>query len=232
MQCFGLTIRQNKLHSRESNAEAKILPRHFIFIRLYMLKIVVMSCAQVLTRVVRRYNIAVAEGDKSMRSELVPGVSAVAEFMPPRKNGIFEKSMEVARLLLEHEPISIIAHTVDGAIQTYGMMKETKYRTKAVKYVAHLDEVRINAQVEMARIQNSNMAVMMYIDRNFQQSLDRMQDSYLSQTYMIEQSSRRMIQEVNSQVESHLANIDKRYKETVRENELNVGLSNMLDSEL
>ena len=71
-----------------------------------------------------------------------------------------------------------------------------------------------------------------YIDRNFQQSLDRMQDSYLSQTYMIEQSSRRMIQEVNSQVESHLANIDKRYKETVRENELNVGLSNMLDSEL
>ena len=155
-----------------------------------------------------------------MRSELVPGVSAVAEFMPPRKNGIFEKSMEVARLLLEHEPISIIAHTVDGAIQTYGMMKETKYRTKAVKYVAHLDEVRINAQVEMARIQNSNMAVMMYIDRNFQQSLDRMQDSYLSQTYMIEQSSRRMIQEVNSQVESHLANIDKRYKETVRENEL------------
>lgn len=55
MQCFGLTIRQNKLHSRESNAEAKILPRHFIFIRLYMLKIVVMSCAQVLTRVVRRY---------------------------------------------------------------------------------------------------------------------------------------------------------------------------------
>ena len=58
MQCFGLTIRQNKLHSRESNAEAKILPRHFIFIRLYMLKIVVMSCAQVLTRVVRRYRSA------------------------------------------------------------------------------------------------------------------------------------------------------------------------------
>lgn len=61
MQCFGLTIRQNKLHSRESNAEAKILPRHFIFIRLYMLKIVVMSCAQVLTRVVRRYKEHFAE---------------------------------------------------------------------------------------------------------------------------------------------------------------------------
>ena len=30
----------------------------------------------------------------------------------PKKNGIFEKSMEVARLLLEHEPVSIIAHTV------------------------------------------------------------------------------------------------------------------------
>lgn len=155
-----------------------------------------------------------------MRSELLPAVRAVAEFMPPQKNGIFEKSMEVARLLLEHEPVSIIAHTVDGAIQNYGMMKEMKYRAKALKYVTHLEEVRINAQVEMARIQNSNMAVMMYIDRSFQQSLDRMQDSYLSQTYMIEQSRQRMIQEVNNQVESHLANIDKRYRETVRENEL------------
>lgn len=62
MRCFGSTIRQNKLHSRESNAEAKILPRHFIFIRLYMLKIVVISCAQVLTRVVHRYTYRVKDG--------------------------------------------------------------------------------------------------------------------------------------------------------------------------
>lgn len=128
--------------------------------------------------------------------------------------------MEVAKLLLEHEPISILAHTVDGAIQNYGMMKEMKYRAKAIKYVAHLEEVRINAQVEISKIQNPNMAMMMYIDRSFQQALDRMQDSYLSQSYMIEQSRKRMIQEVNSQVESHLGNIDMRYKETVRENEL------------
>ncbi len=155
-----------------------------------------------------------------MKSELLPAVQAVAEFMPPKKNGIFEKSMEVARLLLQHEPISVIAHVVDGAIQNYGMMKEMKYRTKAIKYVTHLEEVRINAQMEMVKMQNPNIAMMMYIDRSFQQALDQMQDSYLSQSYMIEQSRRRMIQEVNNQVQSHFDNIDKRYIETVRENEL------------
>lgn len=155
-----------------------------------------------------------------MKSELLPAVQAVAEFMPPKKNGVFEKSLEVARLLLEHEPISIIAHTVDGAIQNYGMMKEMKYRAKAIKYVTHLEEVQINAQVEMAKMQNPNMAMMMYIDRSFQQALDCMENSYLSQSNMIEQSRRRMIQEVNNQVQSHLGNIDKRYIDTVRENEL------------
>lgn len=114
-----------------------------------------------------------------MKSELLPSVQAVAEFMPPKKNGIFEKFMEVARLLLEHEPVSIIAHTVDGAIQNYGMIKEMKYRAKAIKYVAHLEEVRINAQVEMVRLQNQNMPMRLYIDRSFQQSLDYMEDAYL-----------------------------------------------------
>lgn len=155
-----------------------------------------------------------------MKSELLPAVQAVAEFMPPKKNGIFEKSMEVAGLLLEHEPISVIAHTVDGAIQNYGMMKEMKYRAKALKYVTHLEEVRINAQVEIAKMQNSNMAMTMYIDRGFQQTLDRMQDSYLSQSHMIEQSKKLMIQEINNQVQSHFSNIDRQYKETVLENEL------------
>lgn len=88
-----------------------------------------------------------------MKSELLPAVQAVAEFMPPKKNGAFEKAMQVAQLILEHEPISIVAHTVDGAIQNYGMMKEMKYRAKAIKYVTHLEEVRINAQVEIAKIQ-------------------------------------------------------------------------------
>ena len=115
-----------------------------------------------------------------MKSELLPAVQAVAELMPPKKNGIFEKSIEVARLLLEHEPVSIIAHTVDGAIQNYGMVQEMKYRVKAIKYVSHLEEVRINAQVEMARLQNQNMALSLYIDRSFQQSLDCMEGTVKS----------------------------------------------------
>ena len=95
-----------------------------------------------------------------------------------------------------------------------------KYRAKAIKYVTHLEEVRINAQVEMARLQNQNIAMRLYIDRSFQQSLDYMEDAYLSQSYRIDQTRRQMIQEVNNQVQRHFGNIDRRYIETVRENEL------------
>lgn len=42
------------------------------------------------------------------------------------------------------------------------MIKEMKYRAKAIKYVAHLEEVRINAQVEMVRLQNQNMPMRLY----------------------------------------------------------------------
>ncbi|MDD3362679.1 MAG: hypothetical protein PHW34_13505 [Hespellia sp.] len=155
-----------------------------------------------------------------MKSELLPTVQAITEFMPPKKNGIFEKSMEVARLLLEHEPVSIIAHTVDGAIQNYGMIKEMKYRAKALKYVTNLEEVRLNAQIEIARIQNSNMAVQMYIDKAFQQSVDCMEAAYLRNSYLIDHNTRRMIKEVNSAVTEHFNNIDRRYIDTVRENEM------------
>lgn len=155
-----------------------------------------------------------------MNNEIIPIVQTVAEFIPPRKNGFFEKSMEVAHLILDHEPLSAICNTVNNAIQTYGMISETKYRVKALKYTTHLEEVRINAAVEMARIQTASNAMNLYIDRSFQRSLDNMEASFMEQSYKIESSRRKMIQEVNKSVENHLINIDKRYIDTVRENEM------------
>ncbi len=155
-----------------------------------------------------------------MKNEIVPVVRAVAEFMPPKKNGFFEKSMEVARLLLEHEPISVIGHTVDSAIQTFGMIKETKYRAKALKYTTHLEEARLNAEVEIARIQTAGAAIQLYIDRSFQRSLDRVEQLYINQSYAIEQSRKNMIQELNNAVQTHFDGIDTRYINTIRENEM------------
>ena len=154
-----------------------------------------------------------------MKSELIPTVQAVAEYMPPRKNGFFEKSMEVAHLLLDHEPISIIAHTVDGAIQTFGMIRETKYRAEAFKYATHLEEVRINAAVEMARIQQ-NQAITLYIDRQFQKSLDYMEATYLEQSNILNNYGKRMIQEIDRRVENSHRGIDRLYINTVKENEM------------
>lgn len=155
-----------------------------------------------------------------MRNELCPTVQAVAEFIPPRKNGIFERSMEVARLLLENDPISKVTNTINNAIQNYGMMREIECRVKALEYVTHLEEVRINAQVEMARMQGSNAAITMYIDRQFQRHLDYVQDCYFNQANLLECTRREMIRDINSKVQTHFRNIDERYLETVRENEL------------
>lgn len=154
-----------------------------------------------------------------MKNELIPTVQAVAEYMPPRKNGFFEKSLEVAHLLLDHEPISIIAHTVDGAIQTFGMIRETKYRVEAFKYATHLEEVRINAAVEMARIQH-NQAINLYIDRQFQNSLDHIEATYLEQSKNLNNYGKLMIQEIDRRVESSHKGIDTLYINTIKENEM------------
>lgn len=154
-----------------------------------------------------------------MRSELIPTVQAVAEYMPPKKNGFFEKSMEVARLILEHEPLSIVAHTVDGAIQTLGMIRETKYRAEAFKYATHLEEVRINAAVEIARMQH-NQAINLYVDRQFQKSLDYMEAAYLEQSNNLNNYGKLMIGEIDKRVESCHKGIDRLYINTVKENEM------------
>lgn len=154
-----------------------------------------------------------------MKNEMIPVVQAVAEYMPPRKNGPFEKFMEVAHLILDHEPISIITHTVDGAIQTFGMIRETKYRAEAFKYATHLEEVRINAAVEIARIQQGK-AINLYIDRQFQNSLDYMEATYIAQANAMRDYGRKMICEIDRRVESGHKGLDRVYINTVKENEM------------
>lgn len=154
-----------------------------------------------------------------MKSEIVPTVRAVAEYMPPRKNGFFQKAMDVAHLILDHEPVSVIAHTVDGAIQTFGMIRETKYRVEALKYATHLEEVRINASVEMARIQQSR-AIDLYIDHSFQRAIDHMEAAYLEQSTALNNYGRKMIQEIDRRVEAGHQGINRLYVNTVKENEM------------
>lgn len=154
-----------------------------------------------------------------MKNEMIPVVQAVAEYMPPRKDGFFDKAMEVAHLLLDHEPISAITHTVECAIQTYGMIRETKFRAKAFQYATHLEEVRINAQLEMARIQRGQ-AINLYIDQQFQKSLDFMEASYLAQSNSMSNYGRKMIAEIDKRVEAGHRGIDRLYINTVKENEM------------
>lgn len=154
-----------------------------------------------------------------MEYGMIPAVQAVAEYMPPKKDGPFEKFMEVAHLILDHEPVNAITHTAECAIQTFGMIRETKYRTQAFQYAAHLEEVRIQAAVEMARLRRGE-AVRLYIDRQFQNALDEMERSYLEQSSALTNYGTRMMREIDRRVAAAHRGIDLRYVNTIRENEM------------
>lgn len=154
-----------------------------------------------------------------MKCEMIPTIQAVAEYMPPKKNGFFEKSMEVAKLLLEHEPVNAFCSVINQGIQTIGMIRETKYRADTFKYAAHLEEVRTQAMVEMAKIQNSQ-GINLYIDRAFQRSLDAMESEYLMQSRRLNDYGRRMIGEIDKRVDVAYKGIDLRYVNTIKENEM------------
>lgn len=154
-----------------------------------------------------------------MKCEMIPTIQAVAEYMPPKKNGFFEKSMEVAKLLLEHEPVNALCSVINQGIQTIGMIRETKYRADTFKYAAHLEEVRTQAMVEMAKIQYSQ-GINLYIDRAFQRSLDAMESEYLMQSRRLNDYGRRMIGEIDKRVDVAYKGIDLRYVNTIKENEM------------
>ncbi len=158
-----------------------------------------------------------------MKYELVPAVEAVAEIIPPKKDGAFEKAMEVAHLILDHEPISILSHTVDNAIQTIGMVRETKYRVEAFKYATHLEEVRINASVEMVRLQQ-NHAINLYIDQSFQKAIDRVENEYFEASTALNNYGKKIIQEIDHRVERTYKDIDKQYMYAIKENEMKCAL--------
>ncbi|MCD8326839.1 MAG: hypothetical protein LUC90_09245 [Lachnospiraceae bacterium] len=159
-----------------------------------------------------------------MDYELVPVVQTVAEYMPPKKIGHFENAMEVAHLLLDHEPVSIIAHTVDNAFQTFGMIRELKYRADVVKYCTHMEEVRMRTSVELARIQQQERIAQLYLEKHFQETLDNMERSYLDHSSRLDYYGQVMIREIDRRVNDGLRSMDRYYINAVRENEMKCGL--------
>ena len=60
----------------------------------------------------------------------------------------------------------------------------------------------------------------LYIDRQFQKSLDYMEDTYLEHSNILNNDGKRMIQEIDRRVENSHRGIDRLYINTVKENEM------------
>ena len=152
--------------------------------------------------------------------ELVPAVKTVLELSPTnRKRTFFDKTMDVAHLLLDG-PLAVTGGIVNSAIQTYALMKEHEQDIKAVKYLTHLEEVRLLADVETKRIQAQHDAMILYVDKRFQETIDWISQEYLQRSRAIEDDTRRMMLAIDEYTRAKVAGINAYYQAIIRENEL------------
>ncbi len=152
--------------------------------------------------------------------ELIPAVKTVLELSPAnRRMTFFDKAMDVAHLLLDG-PLAVGGGIVNSAIQTYALMKEHEQDIKAVKYLTHLEEMRLLADVETRRVQAQHDAMILYVDRRFQDTIDGISQEYLQHSRALEADIRKMMRDIDGYTQSKTAGINAYYQAVIRENEL------------
>lgn len=159
-----------------------------------------------------------------MENQLSKPVNAVIDLFPPKPNGFFEKCMEVGKLFLITTPIAIIGQTAQMAIQTYGLLKENEQKVKAVKYFSNTNEMKYKAELEARKIQNCHSEITLYIDKKFQNELDKINKEFQVKMYQIKNLKETSIYNINKYAQIQLNGIDKHYSEIIRENEVKCAL--------
>lgn len=153
-------------------------------------------------------------------NELIPAVKTVLELSPAnKKRDFFDKTMEVAHLFLDG-PLGVTGGIINSAIQTYALMKNHEQDIKAVQYLSHLEEVKIRADVETKRIQAQHDAMVLYVDRKFQDTIDGVSREYLKRSQAIESGTQKMMVEIDAYAKSRVSGINAYYQAVIRENEL------------
>ncbi len=164
-----------------------------------------------------------------MSYEIIPSVQTALEVFPEKKKDNFDRVMEVAHLLMDGT-VGTVVNVMNAMFQTYALIQGRRDARKIVAYTNSLEEARIKSEVEMKRLDVESQRnwyqydlqkkmLTLYVDKNFQNTVDQITKSTQVASRKIEIERCRAIKEIDKYTMSVTKGMDWRYREMLRQEE-------------
>lgn len=160
-----------------------------------------------------------------MSYELIPTVEAVIEKFPVENKTNFDRFLEMAHILKDNT-VSTISGAITSVFQTAALMQGRREVRRCIEYVTHMEEMKVQAEVEKKRLEVESEKILLqskvlhlYVDRQFQDSVNQIMDYHYQQSQRIEMAGYMAVREIDRYAESVMNRQNEATKRIIRENE-------------
>lgn len=161
-----------------------------------------------------------------MSYELVPTVEAVIEKFPLEKKNGWDRLLEVGHILMDNT-VGAVASTINSVFQTAALMQGRYEIRRCVEYVSHMEEMRVQAEVEKKHLEVESEKILLqskvlhlYVDKQFQNSVNQILDCHYLQSKQIDEIGYQAIQAIDNFAKSAMISQNEATKKIIRENEI------------
>lgn len=152
-------------------------------------------------------------------------------FPPEEKTTKFDKVISLIKDITSGSPWGVLGQAIEATGKVASVISSGKQRVQTVKYVKDAYEAKLLAEEEMAKIQERERTMTLYIERSFQSEMDSLSKRLVLESHRLDlEHKERMVNiknryelavlEIDSFAKQELNQINKAYAEVIRRNEM------------
>lgn len=160
-----------------------------------------------------------------MSYELVPAVEAVMEKFPLEKKTGWDRLLEAGHILMDNT-VGTVAGAINSVFQTAALMQGRYEIRRCVEYVYHMEEMKVQAEVEKKRLEVESEKILLqsnalhlYVDQQFQNSVNQILAQHYQQSRQIASVGYQAMQAIDKFAQSAMYCQNETAKKIIRENE-------------
>ena len=152
-------------------------------------------------------------------------------FPPEEKTTKLDKVISLFKAMASGTPWGVLGQAVETTGKVINVISSGKQRVQTVKYVKDAYEAKLRAEEEMAKIQERERTMTLYIERSFQTEIDSLSKKLILESHRLDlEHEERMasiknryelaVLEMDSFAKQELNQINKAYVKIIRRNEM------------
>lgn len=152
-------------------------------------------------------------------------------FPPEEKTTKFDKVISLIKAISSGSPWGVLGQAIETTGKVVGVISSGKQRVQTVKYVKDAYEAKLRAEEEMAKIQEREKTMTLYIERSFQAEMDSFSKRLILESHRLDMEHEERMMSIKNRYElavfemdafakRELNQINKAYAQIIRRNEM------------